>query len=149
GAATTGGNFWQGAWQGARDGAIAGAAGGALAKPTPPKPTPSTEPVKPWGERVLEIRAKLPDSWGPGIPNNKGIGTRWFDPAALKSNGIRADQGRPDSHYQTQQVDHVIVRSGGKVIGPDGKPIPGKIDQNWEAHIPLDDWLGWSTWDKP
>ena len=149
GAATTGGNFWQGAWQGARDGAISGAAGGALAKPTPPKPTPSTEPVRPWGERILEVQAKLPSNWGPGIPNKKGVGTRWFDPTAPKANGIRADQGWPEAHFQTQQVDHVIVRSGGKVIGPDGNPIPGRIDDNWEAHIPLDDWLGWTTWDKP
>ncbi len=43
GAATTGGNFWDGALQGAHDGAISGFAGGAVTKPTPSKPV--LEPV--------------------------------------------------------------------------------------------------------
>lgn len=105
--------------------------------------------VGPWGQRVVDARGKLPSSWGPGLPNSKKVGTRWFDPAAPKSNGVRVDQGAPGSAYPSQQVDHVIDRSGGNVLGPDGLPITGSIKQNPQAHIPLDDWPTWTSWNAP
>jgi len=54
--------------------------------------------------------AKVPAHWGTGTSNSKGVGTRWFDPAAPKANGVRIDQGIPDSPWPGQQVDHVVVR---------------------------------------
>lgn len=77
------------------------------------------------------------------------VGTRWFDPAAPKANGIRVDQGIPGSSWTSQQVDHVVVRSGGRVLGPDGKPIVGSLKDNPQAHIPVADWLNWTSWNAP
>lgn len=79
--------------------------------------------------------------------NNKGVGYRWND---KKGNGVRIDQGNPNNSQIYQQVDHVVINSGGKVIGRDGKPISGSIADNGRAaHIPLDEWLKWRTWNKP
>jgi hypothetical protein len=93
--------------------------------------------------------ARVPEAWGPGLPNRDLGGTRWFDPAAPKANGIRIDEGVPGSPFPSQQVDHVIVRSGGRILGPDGKPIVGILKQNPDAHIPLSDWLNWTSWNAP
>ncbi|MFG3297149.1 hypothetical protein ACGF3G_51365 [Streptomyces sp. NPDC048179] len=39
---------------------------------------------------------------------------------------------------------------GGKIIGRDGKLISGDIKVNdYDAHIPLTDWLQWKTWNSP
>lgn len=105
-------------------------------------------PVGPWGQKIVDARTKLPSSWGPGSPNAKGVGTRWFDPAN-KGNGVRLDQGIPGSSFGSQQVDHVVVRSGGRILGPDGKPIVGSLSQNPQAHIPLSEWRTWSSWSTP
>ncbi|MFJ3646613.1 pre-toxin TG domain-containing protein [Streptomyces murinus] len=79
--------------------------------------------------------------------NNKGIGYRWNDG---KGNGVRIDQGDKNNSQVYQQVDHVVINSGGKVIGRDGKPISGSIKENARAaHIPLDEWLKWKEWNKP
>ncbi len=92
--------------------------------------------------------ARVPSAWGDGVANSKGVGTRWFDPAAPKANGIRIDEGIPGSSWPSQQVDHVVVRSGGRILGPDGKPIVGTLGDNPQAHIPLSDWL-WTSWNAP
>ena len=92
--------------------------------------------------------AKVPSEWGPGAANSKGVGTRWTDPAN-QGNGVRIDQGSPSSGFPSQQVDHVVVRSGGNILGPDGKPIVGSLSENPQAHIPLSDWLNWSSWNAP
>lgn len=96
-----------------------------------------------------EGAAKVPSAWGEGIANSKGVGTRWFDPAAPQTNGIRIDAGNPGSSWASQQVDHVVVRSGGRTLGPDGKPITGALRDNPQAHIPLSDWLNWTSWNAP
>ena len=63
---------------------------------------------------------------------------------------VRIDQGVPHSPSPSQQVDHVIVRRDGVVVGRDGNPISGSIKSDpVNAHIPLSDWLGWSSWDRP
>jgi hypothetical protein len=93
--------------------------------------------------------AKVPSEWGPGMANRDLGGTRWFDPSAPEANGIRIDEGVPHSPFPSQQVDHVIVRSGGRILGPDGKPIVGSLKQNPDAHIPLSDWLNWTSWNAP
>ncbi len=66
-----------------------------------------------------------------------------------QENGVRIDKAVPTSPYPSQQVDHVVVRVGGQIIGPDGKPIVGTIGQNPQAHIPLAEWLKWESWDHP
>ncbi|MBW3084959.1 hypothetical protein KEM60_01150 [Austwickia sp. TVS 96-490-7B] len=106
---------------------------------------PRALPIGPWGQKIVDARSKLPGSWGPGVPNKKGVGTRWFDPSD-SGNGVRIDQGFPGSPELSQQVDHVVVCSGGKVIGPDGKPIVGSLSDNPQAHIPLSDWMTWTSW---
>ncbi|MFJ4282771.1 pre-toxin TG domain-containing protein [Streptomyces massasporeus] len=79
--------------------------------------------------------------------NSKGVGYRWNDG---KGNGVRIDQGNANNSQVYQQVDHVVINSGGKVIGRDGKPISGSIKDNARAaHIPLDEWLKWKAWNKP
>lgn len=95
-----------------------------------------------------EARAKVPSDWGEGQPYAKGIGQRWTDPGN-PGNGIRIDQGNPDSPFPSQQVDHVVVRSGGQILGPDGSPIEGTLAENPSAHIPLSEWLQWVLWNEP
>jgi hypothetical protein len=92
---------------------------------------------------------KLPEAWGKGRANKKGVGFRWQDPKN-QGNGVRIDEGNPNSSFPSQQVDHVIVRVNGRVIGRDGQPISGTInDDPTNAHIPLSEWQTWSTWDSP
>jgi RHS repeat-associated protein len=112
------------------------------------KAGPRSLPIGPWGQKIVDARGKLPSSWGPGTPNAKGVGTRWVDPAN-SGNGIRIDQGISRSSFPSQQVDHVVVRSGGRILGPDGKPIVGSLRENPQAHIPLSDWATWSSWNSP
>jgi hypothetical protein len=59
---------------------------------------------------------------------------------------VRIDQGEPLSPHPLQQNDYVIIRSEGKGLGPDSQPIPGPINENPQAHIPLSDWLKWPGW---
>jgi len=68
---------------------------------------------------------------------------------APKANGIRIDEGVPGSSSPSQQVDHVVVRSGGRILGPDGEPIVGSLRDNPQAHLPLSDWLNWTSWNAP
>ncbi len=102
-----------------------------------------------------DVLAKIPEAWGPGIPNRKAkkrpakAGLRWFDPDE-DQNGVRIDRGNPDSRYPSQQVDHVIVNFGGRIIGRDGNPIKGSIRDNYnDAHIPLSEYRTWKHWFKP
>jgi hypothetical protein len=106
----------------------------------------SGTPSQAW--EISELSKKVPKEWGDGQSNRKGIGHRWVDPRD-EGNGIRVGQGNPNSRL-AQRVDHVIVRKGGKVIGRDGKPIMGSIEDNASnAHIPLEEWLRWSKWNTP
>jgi X-X-X-Leu-X-X-Gly heptad repeat protein len=91
--------------------------------------------------------SKIPDSFGKGKPNQKGEGWRWNDG---KGNGVRIDEGNLNNSQEYQQVDHVVVNRGGKIIGRNGEPIKGSIKENaYEAHIPLSEWLTWNSWDSP
>lgn len=92
---------------------------------------------------------KLPEAWGDGKANRKGVGRRWQDPRN-QGNGVRIDQGNPNSPFPSQRVDHVIVRVDGKVVGRDGKQINGSIDDDpTNAHIPFSEWKNWSSWNRP
>ncbi|MFB1046766.1 pre-toxin TG domain-containing protein [Streptomyces chrestomyceticus] len=78
---------------------------------------------------------------------NKGVGYRWNNG---KGDGVRIDKGNPNNSQVIQQEDHVVINSGGKVIGRNGKPLDGSIKTNPEqAHIPLSEWLKWKEWNKP
>ncbi|ROP60167.1 VENN motif-containing pre-toxin protein [Enterobacter sp. BIGb0383] len=95
------------------------------------------------------VSNKFPSGWGNATENKKGVGFRWQDPNN-KGNGVRIDQGNPNISQPTQQVDHVIVRNNGKVIGRDGKSIQGSIADNAEnAHIPLSEYKKWKNWNSP
>lgn len=110
---------------------------------------PRALPVGPWGQKVVDTRDKLPSAWGPGNPNAKGVGTRWSDPSAPQTNRVRLDEGLPGSGWPSQQVDHVVVHSGGRILGPDGKPIIGSLRENPQAHIPVSYWRNWTSWNAP
>jgi hypothetical protein len=101
------------------------------------------------GKLPSEASAKVPSSWGSATATKKGVGVRWSDPANPKGSGIRIDQGDPALPNPSQRVDHVVVRSEGKILGPDGNPIPGPLKDHPEAHIPLDVWKTWKTWNRP
>ncbi|WP_338766818.1 hypothetical protein V7968_00365 [Nocardia vulneris] len=94
---------------------------------------------------------KIPTEWGEGQPNRKKDGERWHDPENPNGAGVRIDKGDPNSPNPSQRVDHVVVRSDGKVLGPDGQAIPpgSSIKDHPEAHIPLEEWLKWKSWDHP
>jgi hypothetical protein len=103
---------------------------------------------QPWSV-PRDVKDKFPESWGAGVPNKKGVGERWQDPAN-PGNGVRVDQGNPLNSQVVQQVDHVVVRSDGRVIGRDGQPIQGSIRDNPEAaHIPVSEYRKWETWFSP
>jgi len=101
-----------------------------------------------WEELTQEASEKIPDDWGDPLPNTKSTGLKWEDPNN-QGNGVRIDLGNPDSQFPSQQVDHVVVRSNGKILGPDGNPIVGRLAANPQAHIPLTQWLKWPSWNSP
>lgn len=92
---------------------------------------------------------KVPSEWGLPIPNKKGVGVRYFDPVKKNQSSIRIDMGNPNNSQVLQQVDHVLINKGGKVLGPDGNPIPGAIADFPESHIPLGTWIDWENWYTP
>ena len=99
-------------------------------------------------EPSKEAVKKIPKEWTKSS-NKKGEGFRWQDPNN-KGNGVRIDKGNPNHTHPTQQVDHVIVRSNGKVIGRDGHPISGSIKNDPQnAHIPLREYKKWKKWNSP
>jgi len=116
-------------------------------KPSAIEPEPPAAATKVWAP-PKDVTEKIPPEWGPGRPNKKGTGLRWTDPKN-KGNGVRVDRGDPKSPQPSQRTDHALVRSKGKVIGRDGKPIAGSISENGpDAHIPLREYRTWSKWNK-
>ncbi len=102
-----------------------------------------------YAEWVTDALPKIPDTWGIGAVNRKGVGFRWTDPTDAGS-GVRIDQGTPGHPLPSQRVDHVIVRVNGNVLDRTGRPITGSIKDNAEmAHIPLSVWKEWSAWFRP
>ncbi|MGK4002230.1 RHS repeat-associated core domain-containing protein [Sorangium sp. So ce1036] len=121
----------------------------------PAKPPQSPQPAKPpqaskgggWAPPA-EASAKIPSSWGASKSTRKGVGVRWQDPKN-QGNGVRIDRGNLNNSQSLQQVDHVVVNSNGRIIGPDGKPIAGALSEHPNAHIPLSQWLKWKSWNSP
>lgn len=96
------------------------------------------------------IGNKLPKEWGKGVPNRRGVGTRWSDPKNPAGNGVRVDRGNPKSPYTSQKVDHIVVRKDGTILGRDGKPIKGSLKNDPEnGHIPASEYVKWKKWDAP
>jgi RHS repeat-associated protein len=105
-----------------------------------------------WQQGVQDkLGTRMPDSWGDGIPNNNKTGWRWLDPSNPSGNGVRVDMGDPFSAYPSQQVDHVVVRYNGRIVGPDGSLLPpsARLVDYPEAHIPLSEYRTWSKWYAP
>jgi hypothetical protein len=101
------------------------------------------------GDWLGTARSKVPSDWGEGGPIRSGEGTKWQDPN-YQGNSIRIDRGNPNNSQISQQGDHVVINSGGRIIGRDGKPLPGPLSKNWEmGHIPLQEWENWSSWNTP
>lgn len=124
-----------------------------------PDPTDSRFPERRINWDIDRVREKVPEEWGPGETNKKWDptggdprrnkpGIRWEDPND-PGNGVRVDKGDPNSSNPSQRVDHVVVRSGGRILGPDGEPINGPLNQNPQAHIPVEDYVRWITWNAP
>ena len=108
-----------------------------------PGKDPNEEPPKP---------DLIPETWTErkGKPSKNPRSTIYEDPNNPKGNRVRVDAGNPNVTNVTQRIDHVVVHSNGRVIGRDGQPIPGNIKENYEqAHIPLDEYNTWSSWNKP
>ena len=103
-----------------------------------------------WAQQTAkDAQSKVPSSWGNASATKKGEGVRWNDPNS-KGNSVRVDKGNPKSSNPSQQVDHVVINSGGRVIGRDGQPINGSIKNDpINAHVPYSDWKNWSDWNRP
>ncbi len=100
-------------------------------------------------EVLAAARTKIPAEWSVGQANTKKAGWRWQDPSN-QGNGVRIDRGNANSRHPSQQIDHVVVRREGQIMGRVGKPIEGSIRSNpTAAHIPLVEWLPWRTWYEP
>ncbi|MGE3726321.1 MAG: hypothetical protein AB7I41_12265 [Candidatus Sericytochromatia bacterium] len=116
-----------------------------------PSPSPSNNPSpSPTAPNWIPEAAiqKIPKEWGAGIPTRKGEGWRWTDPTN-KGNIVRIDKGNPLNSQPTQQVDHVIINADGRILGKDGMPINGSIKSDpINTHIPLNDWINWTRWNK-
>ncbi|WP_409463203.1 hypothetical protein [Amycolatopsis sp. GA6-003] len=135
---------------GPENGPVLGGGLGCLAKGLGKVAGPGSKGASSW---IDQSKLKnVPGHWGEGIPNQKGVGTRWFDPANPKGTTLRIDKGNPAHKYPSQQVDHVRVTENGKIIGRGGEVFPPgtKVTDVWEqAHIPLDEWITWRYWNRP
>ncbi|MCX5409835.1 RHS repeat-associated core domain-containing protein [Streptomyces sp. NBC_00335] len=100
--------------------------------------------------------AKVPNNWsGPHMTskykkNDNKAGFVWRAPRGQDS--VRIDRGDLNSQWATQQVDHVVINSGGRIVGRGGELLPPNAriqDYPVEAHIPLSEWQTWRTWNAP
>ncbi|ATW46692.1 type IV secretion protein Rhs [Streptomyces peucetius subsp. caesius ATCC 27952] len=126
-----------------------------IAQPGPVGPRPGARP--PVGPSWFPQGAgKIPSGWsGPSMTkkfkkNENKQGFVWRAPKGQDS--VRIDKGDPKSDWGTQQVDHVVINSGGRVVGRGGELLPpgAKITEYpVQAHVPLSEWLTWRTWNAP
>ncbi|MFD9744759.1 polymorphic toxin-type HINT domain-containing protein [[Kitasatospora] papulosa] len=99
---------------------------------------------------------KIPSGWsGPSMTskfrkNANKEGFVWRAPKGQDS--VRIDRGDPNSQWGTQQVDHVVINSGGRIVGRGGELLPPNAriqDYPAEAHVPLIEWQTWRSWNAP
>ncbi len=96
-----------------------------------------------------EVQSKIPSSWGEGQPAKKGEGWEWVDPEN-PNNRVRVDPGDEDlPEGYAGQEDHVHVESGGSSLDENGEIAPDSNAKAPEAHIPLERYLEWETWNSP
>jgi hypothetical protein len=121
----------------------------------PPRPARTPVPDEPLAELPAGATVDVPQSVVDKFPAGfaapeltvKDGGVRWMIPPAHKSpGGVRIDPAR-STGYPSQRVPHVVVRSNGKVIGRNGEPLPNA--RSADAHIPLEEYKTWRTWDHP
>ena len=112
--------------------------------------TAGTMSTKDWAvpEWLAEAAKKVPAEWGVALPNRDGIGFRWFDHS--DTNGVRVDEGEPGHEFPSQRHRHVLVRADGQVVARDGGTVAGRVSESPDrAHVPLEEWMEWSTWKTP
>lgn len=99
---------------------------------------------------------KIPRGWsGPAMTSkfrgNPGkAGFVWRSRAGQDS--VRIDRGNPNSPFPSQRVDHVVINSGGSIVGRNGVPFPPGTrikDVASDAHVPLSEWETWRSWNAP
>jgi hypothetical protein len=96
-----------------------------------------------------DVQAKIPSSWGEAKPAPSGEGWEWVDPENPR-NKVRVDPGNeklPEGYKGRE--DHVHVESGGAALDENGETAPGSNIHAPEAHIPLETYLEWETWNAP
>jgi len=100
--------------------------------------------------------SKIPSGWsGPSMTrkykkNPAKEGFVWRAPKGQDS--VRIDRGDPGSQWSTQQVDHVVINSDGRIVGKGGKLLPAGAriqDYPKEAHVSLSEWQTWRSWNAP
>jgi RHS repeat-associated protein len=100
--------------------------------------------------------SKIPSGWSGPLPTKKfrkspnKPGYVWRAPKGQDS--VRIDKGDPNAYWDTQKVDHVVINSGGRIVGRGGELLPpGARIQDYPeaAHIPLEEWLTWRSWNAP
>lgn len=118
--------------------------------------TAARDAARPAGGWFPESTEKIPEDWsGPNRSkkfrrDESKPGYVWRAPEG--QDGVRIDMGNPASPYPSQQVDHVVVNSRGRIVGRDGELLPpgtrvqARPD---EAHIPLSEWKDWGSWNAP
>jgi hypothetical protein len=95
---------------------------------------------------------KVPSGWsGPGMTKKfrQDPGKEGFVWRGPKQSSVRIDRGNPSSPYPSQQVDHVVINDGGRIVGRDGQLLPPGTrisDVPDQAHIPLSEWNTWGSW---
>ena len=99
---------------------------------------------------------KIPSGWsGPNMTskfrkNANKEGFVWRAPKGQDS--VRIDRGDFNSQWGTQQVDHVVINSKGRIVGRGGELLPPNAriqDYPAEAHVPLSEWQTWRSWNAP
>ncbi|WP_203338308.1 hypothetical protein [Nocardioides limicola] len=138
---------------------------GAMVAATPERPARAHEGAPPAFERTRVAAKtpigpgwfphgtnKIPSGWsGPGMTKKfrQDPGKEGFVWRGPKQSSVRIDRGNPSSPYPSQQVDHVVINDGGRVVGRDGQLLPSGTrisDVPDQAHIPLSEWNTWGSW---
>ncbi len=126
--------------------------GGEISHPKISTQKVANEIIERWKKIPLlkEALFKVTYLAGEPTPAKKGEGLVWKD----KINYLKISRGYALASYPPQQVDHVIVRRHGRVIGTKGQMIEKTVKapnpkQAPEASIPLSEWLAWNSWFNP
>ena len=92
--------------------------------------------IGPAGDPGGTVTKQIPDGWTME-PSNKGMGTKFKDPANPSGNNVRVQDGNPNSPNPAQRTPYVKETRNGVPIDKNGNPVSAK-DPN--AHIPRDEY---------